>query len=400
MKVLHFADIHARDKDLDEIKKVCSSIIDAAKNEKPDLIVNAGDTFDNQLIKLDSESARYMMWFHSQLQEFCPVVGVLGTHSHDGKAALALKYASVEHNIVISETPEQLLLSDGGISPPHDINQSPLFPVDAVISMMPTPTKQFFQGDGGIRSSDEQIANAVSAIFAGFGAEAAKYDCPHILVGHFQVGGAYISEGQQLIGRDIEISRNQIELGNFDLVALGHIHFHQELFQGCFYSGSAYRQDAGEVEAKGFYIHEIGQTSRFITLPCRNLIKISEDFTNDGDDLREMDSLFYGYEKEEIEGANVSIKLKFWADESNMVNVENIKKFFMSAGANRVDVRCIRGHRGNVRAARVLELSRLRDKVLEQATLRGEQVAESVLIKADSLDQETREQIVNAVANI
>lgn len=398
-KVLHFADVHCREKDLDEIKKCCLEILETAAEENPDLIVNAGDTFDDQLIRLDTEAVRYMMEFHRALADIAPVAVVIGTPSHDGKAALALEYATNgHHNIMVSSVPEQLFLTGGELCRAKDL---PLpLPVQAVISMIPTPTKQYFQTQSGIAQSDQEVADAMTALFAGFGATAAQYSCPHILVGHFQVVGARISETQQLVGRDIEVSKNQIELGVFDTACLGHIHFAQEVLRNVFYSGSVYRLNAGEPERKGFYIHEVGRASMFIETPARKILKVEEDFTDSDLGAADLDTVLYTYGPDEIKDSNIFCKFKFWVDDSALIDGESIKKFFYSAGANNVEVKAVRVQRENVRSRQVLELKVLRDKILEQARLRNEaEVSETILCKADDLETLTKDQIIQKVAN-
>lgn len=399
MKILHFADIHCREKDFEEVKKCCQTIIDTAREERPDVIINAGDSFDSQNIKLDSDPARFIMDFHQQLMEIAPVAVVIGTPSHDGKAAKALSYLSGKYNLIVSERPETLYLTGADLyrKPPSQYKGH-----DAIISMIPTPTKQYFQGVGGIQSTDEQIGSAMSAIFAGFGAVSDQFDCPHILAGHFQVGGAFISESQQLVGRDIEVSRDQIALANADLVCLGHIHYAQKIGDNIFYSGSVYRKDFGEMERKGFYIHEIGGDSRFIETPTRRLVKIEADLTNPTPDLNiyDLDAFIYAHPRDTIKGAFVRCQFRLWQDEAAKLNKPEIEKTLLSLGAEAVEFRCSYVPRENVRSARILTLSSLREKIRERAELNKEEAPESVLLKADALESSTRDEVVGHVIAI
>lgn len=398
MKILHFADIHAREKDLDEIKKCCQTILDTARAERPDVIINAGDPFDSQNVKLDSDPARYMMEFHQQLLEVAPVAVVLGTPSHDGKAPKALAYLSNGHSIIVSEYPETLYLTRRDLvraRPKSDAD------VEMVISMMPTPTKQFFQGVGSIQSTDAQIGAAMSAVFAGFGATAGQFDFPHVLAGHFQVGGAYVSETQQLVGRDIEVSRDQIALANADLVCLGHIHYAQLIHPNIYYAGSVYRKDFGEMERKGFYVHEIGHESRFIETPTRRLVKIEADFTNpDNNPIEDMDAFVYAYPRDAIKGAFVRCQFRLWQDSAAKLNKPDIEKTLFSLGAEAVEFKCSYVPRENVRSARILTLATLREKIKERADLNKEVVPESVLLKADVLEASAQDQGAGHVIGI
>ncbi len=400
MRILHFADLHAQDRTLDEIKKCCGKILETAAEEKPDLIVNAGDTFDDQMIRVDTEAVRYMMGFHRALSEIAPVAVVIGTPSHDGKAALVLEYSTNgHHNVIVSSMPEQLFFSSGELYRAKDMPRHGA-PVQAVLSMIPTPTKQYFKTQSGITQSDQEIADAMSAIFAGVGVESGRYNCPHIMVGHFQVAGARISETQHLIGRDIEISKNQIELGVFNLGCLGHIHMQQEVLRDVFYSGSIYRKDFGEMENKGFYLHEIGSESRFIETPTRRLVKIEADFTAPDNPIENLGAFIFSYPRDVIRGAFVRCQIRLWQDEAAKLNKAEIEEALLSVGAEAVEFKCSYAPRENVRSTRILTLATLREKVRERAELSQDTVSESVLAKADFLEASTRDEVVGHVIAI
>jgi exonuclease SbcD len=395
MKLLHFSDIHARDNDIDEIEKCLNAIVQAGWNHSPDLIVCAGDVFDSQNVKLDSKAAKLIFNVFTQLADIAPVAVVIGTPSHDGTAAEVLEHVKAQHQVRVSKRPEQFLLvrRNNGTSFIDDPMLSEDDGIMAIISMVPTPTKQFFNSASDIKGSDNEIAQAMGGMFAGFGARAAGFPgVPHIMVGHFQVGGAFISETQQLAGLDIEISTEQIGYSAATLCLLGHIHKSQQIGDNIFYSGSIYRKDFGELDPKGFYIHEIDMagavTSRFKETPTRKLIKISKDFTSrnhieEANELIEIASNDY----DDIDGAFIRVELKCYQDEAGKLDKAAITAIF--DGAADVDIRIIRiirVPRENVRSAHILKLVTLRDKILEMARLKSELVPDSVLMKADFLE--------------
>lgn len=397
MKILHFADIHARDKGLDEIKSCLAKIIEAAQEEEPDIIINAGDTFDSRDIRLDSLSAKEIFRFFADLSDIAPVLVVLGTPSHDGRTVEVLTHIRANYPVWVSDRPEQVYIDSN-----HGVSTIPWGNPLAIVSMIPTPTKQFFENnDTDIQTSDQAIGNIMSTIFAGFGAKASESNCPHILVGHWQVGGAYVSESQQLIGRDIEISKDQIALANADLVCLGHIHYHQEVAPTIFYSGSIYRQDWGELEDKGFYIHspsESGFTSEFIATPTRKLFKLPFDLTESSglpDFLSDISA-----HSNAIENAYVRMTVKVYHDEADKIDREELTARLEEAGAKEADIRIIRVPRENVRSEKILKLTTLREKIIERARLKGETVSESILAKADMLESSLGEQIISSVATL
>jgi DNA repair exonuclease SbcCD nuclease subunit len=251
MKIAHIADIHSRDKDIEEIKRCLDFIIETATTEKVDLAVIAGDCFDSRDVKLDSQAAKTVIKFVSALADICPVAIVIGTPSHDGTAASILEYVKSGYRIFVATSPEQIFLWNRELWPMVSGGKA-----HVVISLIPQPTKQFFN-QGDIQTSNEGISQGMNGLLAGMGAQAAEFDCPHILVGHWNVSGAKLSQGQTLTGQDIDISIDQMMLANPDLICLGHIHLPQQLGDRCFYGSSIYPWSWGENHKHGFYIHEI-----------------------------------------------------------------------------------------------------------------------------------------------
>jgi len=393
IKILHTGDIHARNDDLEEIKRCLAMVVETSEMELPHLIVIAGDTFDSRDIKLDSPAARLIFEVVGKLGGYGSVLIVLGTPSHDGRAAEALRYVKAKYPVWVSTMPEMVFLNQDGFLVDRCIAPR------LVISVVPQPTKQYFQSASDIESSDREIAGAMAGIFGGFGARAAEWNCPHVLVGHFSVGGALLSETQHMLGYDIEMARQHIELANCDLVMLGHIHYPQRMGNRIFYCGSIYRRDFGETEDKGFWLHLLNahglQESAFIKTPTRKLYRVQRDFSANQNGFRvdltpEM--------LEQIEGAVVRVELKVFEDEVEKIDQEGLKKMLQEAGATDWNLRITRVPRSNVRSENILKLQRLRDKVLESARLKGEEVPESILAKADLLEEGTPEEVVASVA--
>jgi DNA repair exonuclease SbcCD nuclease subunit len=403
MKIIHSADWHYSDRDHDEIRQCVDFMISKAHEERPDLIVVSGDITDSQNLKLDSKSAKTICRQFSELAEIAPVVNIIGTPSHDGRSAEILRYVRGDYQIHISEKPEQIYLLKGG----RLTDSSGLEYIDdhscikAVITQIPTPTKQFFQADSAIDEGDKAVSGAMTSILGAFGVTAGMYNCPHILNGHFQVGGAFISDTQQLIGRDIEISTDQLSMANANVVCLGHIHKAQEMRGNVFYSGSIYRKNFGELESKGFYVHEVTTDSihsSFIETPTSLRLVLREDFTKK--DIRDLELVIYTYGPDELKGALVKCEFKVWQDEAGMVNQAELERSFLDAGAAKADVSLIRIPRETVRAAKVLQLVKLRDKIMEMASLRMEKVGDEILAKADLLESTDPEELIQVVGRV
>ena len=110
IKIAHIADIHYRDKDYDEVKKCLDSIIKRIHSINPDLVVISGDLFDSKNIELDSRSVRTAVKQLKQLSIAAPVSIVIGTTSHDGKAAKIMRHINSRNAIWVSDKAEQVYL--------------------------------------------------------------------------------------------------------------------------------------------------------------------------------------------------------------------------------------------------------------------------------------------------
>ena len=400
MKILHFADVHSRDKDIEEVVKCLNFIVETAEKEKVELIVIAGDIFHSQELKLDSLSAKLAIKTVSRLADIAPVAIVLGTASHDGKAPEILSFARGNYDVHVSSMPEQIFLYQGCFYDHMVGNCKP----EAVISLCPPPHKQFFQSASGIAQVDQEIGAAMSGLFAGWGAMAAQYDAPHILVGHFSAFGAKLSSGQARTGMDIEISRDQMMLAQPLLIMLGHIHMPQQLGDRCFYSSSIYAENWGETHDHGFYIHEAVDdplpgldgyvvSSIFHETPCKKLVRLQAD-------LRDRTTADFMDDACDADISHGVVRIDFtaWQDEAAAINKAAIVETLTELGAVSVDIRITPVPRVTVRAASVLSAERLRDKIERRAELVEEELDRAIGDLADQLEDMPINQLLEMVA--
>jgi DNA repair exonuclease SbcCD nuclease subunit len=406
LKILHSADWHTKDSTIDESEKCLNHLVETAWNEKPDLIIVAGDLTHRFDVKLDTPTARLLMSTIHNLSQVGPVIIVGGTPYHDGHTPDVLRQLRRPNVIVQCDYPGQIYLVDGiPLLKDDEVFKAAKgvgSVIDAVISMVPAPTKKFLEMSGTMQDGDNKIADGMGLILANLGAQAAVYpEATHIVVGHWSIGGAYTSETQQMIGRDIEISRAQVMAGNPDLVCLGHIHRAQQVGSDpIFYSGSIYSLDAGELEDKGFYIHEFENknlSSRFIVGPATKRLVISADFTNDDGHI-DLAPALYSYSEREISGNHIKITIKIHQDQADQVDQKQIEQFFTSAGAASVKIERVMVPRENVRCSEFFTLKTLREKLVQQARLRGEpEIDAGILSKADDLEKYPAETIISSL---
>jgi DNA repair exonuclease SbcCD nuclease subunit len=396
MRILHLADIHARDKNIEEIETCLWFVVQQAKGV--DLIVIAGDIFDSRDIRLDSKAAKLIIKTISELADIAPVAVIVGTPSHDGTAPEILRYSRGKHFIHVSSMPEQIYLVGGELSLSPGIgNIKP----DAIITMIPQPTKQYFN-QGSISESNDSISQAMNGLFAGFGAKAAEFTrVPHLLVGHWNVSGSRLSTGQILTGQEIDISIDQMGFTNAAAHLLGHIHMAQQIGDRTFYSGSLYPLTWAEVEDKGFWLHEFDADelykSEFVKTPTRKLARFEYNLTDDFNGYSVADRMA-SEDQNKTSGAFVRLDLIVWQDDAVKIDKETITKIYMDAGAIDVDIRINTVPRETIRAAAVLEAETLKDEFSEMAKLRGDEIDPETLSMADQLENVPAEELLKTIA--
>lgn len=129
-------------------------------------------------------------------------------------------------------------------------------------------------------------------------------------------------------------------------------------------------------------------TSTFIISPSRKMVRLAfDDAAGEG----------YVVSGKDVSGAVVRIDCTVWQDEAEKISKAEIEKHYLAAGALSVDIRITRLPRENIRADAVLKAETLRDKLVAAAELRGETVSESVLQKADALENMDAEKLIQEI---
>jgi DNA repair exonuclease SbcCD nuclease subunit len=393
-------------------------MVDHARKANIDLIVITGDIYNHRQIQQETSSARLAFSMVRALSMIAPVAILTGTPSHDGDAPLLLDGINAGFPVLVVNHPSSWVLYQGD---GYETNILPIegetpAPPKAVISFTPAFTKQFFASKSDTETSDQEIANAMGAIFANMGDDYKGFNLtrrheskappvPHILLGHYPVGGAFIHPSQPMIGVDIEISLDHLNMARASINCLGHIHAAQEVAspnRNIWYSGSLFATDFGEFEDKGFYIHELDlvdmghhwevMKSEFIKTPSPTLVKIEIDLIKKP--VEQEDLLRYILQQTMEVGSTkgvdnyvVRMEIKTYQDEADMIEIDtpDIQEYFKELGVRSFRLDIVRIPRPNVRSARILDADRLRDKIATRADIIDEEVPDHVLDLADEL---------------
>ncbi len=297
IRLLHFADVHIgmenygktdpstgiSSRVMDFLHRL-NEICDYAEEHEADLIIFAGDAFksSNPNPTFQREFARRI----KRLAMQCPVVLLVGNHDIP---AMTQKASSVE----IFHTLEVGNVTVGRTDKVHRV-QTRRGPVQ--VATVPYPVRQRLLSELSTRSMsladlDLILRQQVDALIRSLGEEIDS-SLPAVLTGHFTVQGAKLgSERSVMLGRDVAVLASTLADSIWDYVALGHIHYHQDMNPGHYppvvYSGSIERIDFGEEgDPKGFCWVNLARgetTYEFIELPCRPFITIKCDVRGQAD---------------------------------------------------------------------------------------------------------------------
>jgi exonuclease SbcD len=300
IRLLHFADVHIGMENygrtdpqtgvstrVRDFLRRMDEMIAYARDHDVDLAIFAGDAFKSRNPTPTFE--REFAFRIQDLAELCPVVLLLGNHDIP---AIERRASSVE----IYETlrvPNVILGADYEL---HEI-ETKRGPV--VVATAPYPMRHHLLLDEElphhrtIAEIDAMLEDALTDRLMQLSEDAAAYDMPRILTGHFSVSGAVFgSERSVMLGRDVTVMLSTLDSPVWDYVAMGHIHQHQCLTLGradappVIYSGSLERIDFGEeADRKGFVWAEVerGQADwRFIEVDCRPFVTLRADVRGAG----------------------------------------------------------------------------------------------------------------------
>jgi len=377
VKIAHFADLHASQKNKEEAIKALKFILETCREREVDAIVNAGDTWDGAITLNDSGPFNEIVELFRSTP--APMYLIQGTPSHDIPGSIDI------FNNIDPELIDGGCLMTFGTSGIIEMKSFPENTYIGRLSVLPAPTKSNLAKD--LEASPDEINELIQSnlrtILADFGATISADKKPHILVAHITVTGSETSTGQTMYGGDIQVSFADLEMANADYIALGHIHKAQQptFPDHISYAGSPYHQNFGELEPKGFKIvtfNDSGELSdiEFIETPSRPRQVI---------DVRLVDGR-PEYSEEPCVGADIKVRIHAEAHQFNP-EIESHAYAWCEEG-NSTIIEKITSPSMRVRAANLTETKSLRDKITEYSEVKEVEVTDTSLEKADLLEEE------------
>ncbi|MBV6394548.1 MAG: Nuclease SbcCD subunit D [Anaerolineales bacterium] len=266
MRLLHFADAHIDMANygrhdpvtglplrvLDFLKSL-DTIVDAAIDEKVDLVIFAGDAYKDR-----SPAPTFQREWGKRImrlsQANIPTLLLVG--NHDISPAIGRAHAIQEFDTlqvpfikVLDKpdflTPEKLWGLPAQVIAMPWISRSALM---ANLEMSGTETEEIYS------NIEERISNLVDGWLA-----EADPSLPVIFTAHASIEGAkFGGERLVMLGNDLALSAGLVKNKKFNYVAMGHIHKPQDVNEGSqppvVYPGSIERVDFGEAQEKRYFV--------------------------------------------------------------------------------------------------------------------------------------------------
>jgi exonuclease SbcD len=343
VRILHFADAHIdianygrHDPETGlphrvvDFLKSLDQIVDAAIDERVDLVLFAGDAYKDRNPQPTFQKAwgqRMMRLSRAGI----PTLLLVGNHDiapAENRAHTLQEYATLA-------VPHVFVADNFHLWRPDELG----VPVQVLALPWVTRSRFLARHDMTGKTLEEVHDAIVERIRESLETTLAqKIDpsVPLILTAHASIAGAdYGSERLVMLGQDLALSKNLVSDPRFDYVALGHIHKHQSLNDRppVVYSGSIERIDFGEWrEKKGYVLAEVerGRADwRFVELNTRPFVDILIKIEDAEGFMERILGMLPATEK--IAGTICRLRLEYPADLDALLDEKPIRDHYADA---------------------------------------------------------------------
>lgn len=344
LRLLHFADAHidianygrhdpetALPVRVMDFLRSLDQIVDAAVDERVDLVIFAGDAYKdrNPQPTFQREWGQRIMRLS---REDVPALLLVGNHD----VAPAAGRANTVQEFKTLQVPGVHVADRIHLWGPEELK----VPVQVITVPWITRSALMTREEATGKSHEELLdlieENVSTAILELI--DRADPELPLILAAHASVqGAAYGSERAVMLGHELVLSGRIVRDSRLDYVALGHIHKHQSLDGGrqppVVYPGSIERIDFGEVrEKKGYVMAEVDRGHsewQFVPLKTRRFVDL-EVVTESADTFMD-DVMRQLPAPEEVIGAICRVRLAYPRDWEPLVDESAIADRFREA---------------------------------------------------------------------
>jgi DNA repair protein SbcD/Mre11 len=349
IKILHLSDIHlgsgfshgkinpetglnSRLEDFVNSLKIC---IDRAISEPVDLVLFGGDAFP------DATPPPYVHEaFASQFRRLAdaqiPAILLVGNHDQhsqgSGGASLSIYRTLVVPGFIVGDT-----IATHHINTPNGAVQVITLPWLNRSTLLTRPETEGL----ALGEVNEMLIQKLQPVLE---AEIRRLDpnLPTVLLAHLMADRATLGAEKFLaVGKGFTIPMSMLIREEFDYVALGHVHKHQNLNPSndppVVYPGSIERVDFGEEkEDKGYIFVEVASgkaTWEFCLLPARPFITIEIDLSQAEDPL---EAVLKAIAQQEIADKVVRLIYKLRSEQLDLINTAALDRALQSAHSHSI----------------------------------------------------------------
>lgn len=328
MKILHTADWHLGAKTegknrIEEQRKVMAEIVEIAETEKTDLVLIAGDIFDQAVPTSEAEDLFYETLENLTKDNNRVVVAIAGNHD-DPKRLTAGAHFTNKHNCIIAGnlTPRIVDSEFDGGAIKKSAEGSVLVEIKTtrgvqkcVVGMLPYPSESRFEEEAKEDNYQGKVKEWARLATKGF-----KGDAFNILATHLMLVGSKLQnrDGDECRVGDIN-AVSKSDLPHADYYALGHIHSYQSMKGNCVYPGSPIRYDFDQRTA-GVVILETKGKNSIKSIEFKELKSSAKMEKVEVGSVEEADEILGRYSNNDI------VNLIFVQDEPlNMLTIKSLK---------------------------------------------------------------------------
>ncbi|MBE9043413.1 exonuclease subunit SbcD [Pleurocapsales cyanobacterium LEGE 10410] len=349
VKILHLSDIHlgsgfshgkinpetginTRLEDFVNTLRIC---IDRAIEEPVDLVLFGGDAFP------DATPPPYVHEaFASQFRRLAdakiPAILLVGNHDQhsqgNGGASLSIYRTLVVPGFIVGDT-----IATHRINTPSGEIQIITLPWLNRSTLLTRPETEGL----GLAEVNQMLIEKLQPVLE---AEIRRLDrsIPTVLLAHLMADRANLGAEKFLaVGKGFTIPISMLTRPEFDYVALGHVHQHQNLNPAndppVVYPGSIERVDfSEEQEDKGYIMLEVqsGKAEwEFCPLPARPFLTIEIDISSTADPL---EAVLDAIAKSEIEDKVVRLIYKLRSQQLDLINISAIERALQTAHSHSI----------------------------------------------------------------
>ena len=273
MKFFHLADLHLGKRYnefslIDDQRYILNQVLEAAKTERPDAVVIAGDIYDKSVPS--AEAVELFDWFLNGLNELkISVLAVSGNHDSAERIAFGaslMRVSGVHFSPVYSGALQSVTFTDG-----YGEVTFYLLPF-----IKPATVRRFFEG--------EEVTTYNDAASLALKGSPVNPNQRNVLVAHQFVTGSQSSGSEEFIVGDVGNVDCSV-FSAFDYVALGHVHGAQNVgSERVRYSGTPLKYSLSEIKnQKSITVVELKEkgdiTVRTLDLkPLREMVEIRGNY--------------------------------------------------------------------------------------------------------------------------